>query len=111
MKRLLFEAEKAVPSSAPEDSSSSSTLKTINFNCLQSAVLCLVSLSRCFMTFANDKEQQGKKESSEDKENNAKERTTTMALFADCVARLSCGYALVNDTHILLKKKKERKKP
>ena len=99
MKRLLFEAEKAVPSFAPEDTSSS--LTRTNFNCLQSAVLCLVSLSRCFMTFANDKEQQGKKESSEDKENHAMERTTTMVLFADCVARLSCGYALVIDTHIL----------
>lgn len=54
------------------------------------------------MTFANDKEQPREdKESNEDKENHAKERTTTMVLFADCVARLSCGYALVIDTQFL----------
>ena len=89
----------AVPSSVvPEDNSRS--LNRINCNCLQSAVLCLVSLSRCFMTFVSDKEQQqqDKKESSEEKESHANERTTTMVLFADCVSRLCCGYAIVNDT-------------
>ena len=110
MQRLLSEAEKAVVPSPTVSSSSSISSRSSSFpekatcNCLQSLVLSLVALSRCFMTLGKDKEQQEKKESSGEKfiESN-NERATSMSIFADCVSRLCVGYTLVNhDMNIIV---------
>ena len=104
MQRLLSEAEKAVVPSSTVSSSSCSFPEKATCNCLQSLVLSLVALSRCFMTLGKDKEQQEKKESSGEKfiESN-NERATSMSLFADCVSRLCVGYTLVkHDMNIIV---------